>query len=102
MLFALTGCLTTFKSASDPGGPAGDEKFSSGLKQLAKKGDTTALNELAKNDPDSPAGKDARTLLSIYKAQDKKIRSLQKENKKLKADLEKMNQINLEMEKRSR
>ena len=105
LLLSLTGCLAVLPSTS---GSKHSANFSSGLKSLEKSGDTSGLKSLANNKTESAWRDYSRSILKIYDNQQKKIKSLQKsnsdlnnENKKLQDDLNKLNQINLELEKRS-
>lgn len=99
----MTGCVSTFRTS-----PASDSnQLSVGLKKLELKGDTSALKTLANAEPESAWSDSSRAILKIYTAQQKKIKTLRKknsslltENKKLQDNIEKLNQINLEMEKR--
>lgn len=104
LMLSLTGCLSTLSSTSGPNHPT---TFSTGLKSLEKTGDTTTLKTLADDKDESAWSGYSRAVLKIYSAQEKRIKSLQKknsslseENKKLQSDLNKLNQINLELEKR--
>jgi predicted nuclease with TOPRIM domain len=102
----LTGCLaitTTSKANKDHA-----VLFSSGLQELEKNGNADGLKTLAGLKPESDWSIYARSILKSYSTQQKELKSLQKkhkaltaENKKLRGDLEKLNQINLELEKRS-
>jgi predicted RNase H-like nuclease (RuvC/YqgF family) len=78
------------------------------VKKLADKGDASALNTLADSEPNSVRGDNARALLKYHSKQTKQIKklkstnkNLKKENTQLKENLDKLNRINLEMEKRS-
>ena len=94
----LTGCLATLPSSSNTEDYA---TFKTGLSHLEKNGDTSVLKKLSADKAGSAWGEYSDSVLKIYSAQDKKIKSLQKKNKKLQDDLNKLNQINLELEKRA-
>ena len=101
----LSGCLAT--ATSSLSGSSQANLFSSGLQSLEQSGSTADLEKLAADRPDSKWGNYARSVLKIHDAQQKNIKSLQKENnsltkenKTLQGNLEKLNQINLELEKR--
>jgi len=104
--FFLTGCLaitTTSKSNKDH-----VALFNSGLQKLEQNGNTEELKTLAELKPESDWSIYARSILKSHTAQQKSFKSLQKkhkalaaENKKLRGNLEKLNQINMELEKRS-
>jgi septal ring factor EnvC (AmiA/AmiB activator) len=102
----LAGCLAT--TASSPTSKNNAELFSLGLQNLENKGSTTELKKLTTKKPATAWNRYASSVLKIYSAQQKSIKSLKKknstlanENKTLQSNLEKLNQINLELEKRS-
>jgi len=100
----LTGCVTTLSNTTS----SGSDQFRSGLEKLEKSGDQSALKALASSEQNSVWSESSRSILNIYAGQQKKINSLHKknkslteQNKKILGNLDKMNQINLDMEKRS-
>ena len=100
----VTGCVSTLSNTT----PSGSDQFSVGLEKLEQSGDISALKTLASSEKNSVWSESSRSILNIYTGQQKKIKSLNNknksltaENKKLLGNLDKMNQINLEMEKRS-
>lgn len=104
--FFLAGCLATTATSSKSGSNA--ELFGLGLQNLEKKGRTTELKKLANMKPASEWNGYANSVLKIYSIQQKSINSLKKmnssladENKTLQSNLDQLNQINLELEKRS-
>lgn len=103
----LSGCTSTFQSLGS-GSNSGSSKFSLGLQKLEATGDTSVLENLAKTTPESSWGGNAKAVLSHHSKQQRKIMQLENDNKNLKKknrhlteNLEKLNSINLEMEKRS-
>ena len=103
MMF-VTGCVSTLSNTTS----SGSDQFSVSLEKLEKSGDISALKTLASSEKNSVWSESSRSILNIYTGQQKKIKSLNnknksltEENKKLLGNLDKMNQINLEMEKRS-
>ncbi len=105
LLIPLTGCLAALPASSSSKDSA---TFSTGLKNLEKNGDTALLKNLAGKKGESAWGNYSNSVLKIYSIQAKKIKSLQKKNaslnrknKKLQDNLDKLNQINLELEKRT-
>jgi len=107
----MTGCLATTTTTPIPSQNDADADaalFKSGLKSLEQKGSTAELKKLAGMEPVSDWGIYARSVLKTYSSQQKSINSLRKknqsltkENKKLQGNLDKLNQINLELEKRT-
>lgn len=78
------------------------------MQKLEQSGNPSGLKTLADKEPGSARGKNARSILNVYKSQTRTIdklrktnKELKKENRKLKVTLEKLNRINLEMEKRT-
>jgi len=104
--FLLAGCLATTTTSKPSKNSA--ELFSRGLQNLEQKGSTTELKELANMKPGSEWSGYAKSVLKIHANQQKSISSLKKknnslgsENKILQDNLDKLNQINLELEKRT-
>jgi len=101
----LTGCLSS--TTASIYGSSQASLFTSGLQSLEQGGSTADLEKLAAMQSDSKWSVYARSVLKIHDTQQKNIRSLQKENnslvkenKTLQGNLDKLNQINLELEKR--
>ncbi len=102
----LTGCLavtTTSKANKDHAA-----LFNRGLQELEQNGSTNELKTLADLKPESSWSIYARSIIQSFSAQQKTLKTLQKKNKalteennKLRGNLEKLNQINLELEKRA-
>ena len=111
--FLLAGCLATTTATKSNHSNA--ELFSRALESLEQKGSTADLKKLASAKPESEWSVYARSVLQIHDGQQRSIKSLQKKNKNLanknksladqnktlQSNLEKLNQINLELEKRS-
>ncbi|PLX73858.1 MAG: hypothetical protein C0615_10260 [Desulfuromonas sp.] len=111
MLILLTGCIPAFQNSSTNTTTTVEkpdtDQLTVGLNKLEKSGDPAALEALIKADPDSTSAASARSILNIRAAQNKLIAKLKKENAELvkekqtlQNNLEQLNQINLELEKR--
>lgn len=108
----ITGCTSTFptfsKVPASQESHSGADQFNAALKKLEKKDDPSNLKKISESDPQSIWSERAHSILKTYSAQQEKIsrlnnknRELIEENTKLKDNIDKLNRINLEMEKRS-
>ncbi len=103
LIFFLSGCVLTLPSKKKGADLAAtrEASFAAGLKALEKRGDDAPLKKLAGDASGSDWSGYSRTVLNIYSGQQKRLQQLQRENGKLRSDLDKLNEINLELEKRT-
>ena len=99
----LTGCLAVTTSSKTNKDHAA--LFSRGLQEFEQNGSTKDLKALADLKPESDWSIYARSIIKgqqkILKSLQKKHKALTEENNKLRGNLEKLNQINLDLEKRA-
>ena len=109
LFLALTGCLTI-----NPGRQANQdqaEPFHNALEQLLQSNNSGAMKTFIKENPDSIFINDAKKLLQLHSAADNcrgklktcstQLDSSHQELNKLKEDIDRLTQLNLEMDRSS-